>query len=1497
MTTLTIGTTIQGWYNNNGLSALQNNWEWGNTATGNAAELGGSKFRTIFAFDLSSVSGTITAGTLRLGMELAWTTGGNETLAVWDITSPQASVLGGTGGVATYADAGGGISYGSVSFAPAVPSTITLTLNAAGLAALNAARGGTFILGADLASAGGTTDVVRFGGYQGHTANQLVLTTATVPAAPSITGFTDDSGTPGDALTNDTTPTLTGVATAGSTVTIRDGLTILGTTTAHAATGAWSFTAPTLADGAYSLTATATADGLESDPSAPLLLTVDTTPPPAVAVTLAAGYDGGVSATDGYTAGLPNGTGGRRLVFEAQVNPGETVGVGMVTPGSVAATATADGNGLLQIPVDFPAGSAGLVGLRLTRTDAAGNQGTPFLTFVSIDDVAPVPTFSGPSVVQGTTYVELRSPSNEPYTGDWWGFMADDLSATLGTVTGIAPFGTHGAGYRIAFTPDAGVEGSATITLRAGALTDRAGNSNAPSSISFFVDTLGPSVTLSTSDATLGFGETATVTLAFNEAVTGLTLDDLTATGGTLSNLAGSGGSYTATFTPNAGASGTATVALTGAYADTLGNPGTPSAVLEMAYDTRPPVPQPPVNSSIVTAPITFTLGSNIALVGLDAGDFSATLGAVTNVSGGGTAWAITYTPPAATEGTATVTLNGAGYGAANGAAGVTISFPLQVDTRAPTVGVAIGDGDALLNATETTTVTFTFSEAVTGLSLGDLSATGGTLSDLAGGGAVFTALFTPTQGFSGPAGAGIAAGSYTDIAGNGGAAGSVAFAVDTVAPDAPVILALSPDSDAPGDLATRNAGPVTLSGTAEAGSLISVTVDGVSGGVIAAGLDGAWSVTFSGLADGPHAVSLVASDLAGNASLPGTGTFRLFSRVIEHTGWVGANDTTFEGDWGNDTMMVVGFGNHLIGSGGDDVLRAIGTATIDGGAGDDVIELTGQGGRIIAGSGDDVVTVNANDATIDLGPGHDSLTIAGGSNARVTGGPDAGTLLLNGHGHQVDLLGHGHDITAQNGGGVGITVAGGGNEVSLSGWGNTLALGAGGNDVTMANGGYGTVTIQGGGNTLSAQGIGDAIGINGGGNTVTIAPNSSWTALAITGGGNTIGFASAFGHLIVQGGGNTIETGPNGVLNTITVTGGGYNVLTLRELASTVAVAGDFNRLTLENTHYSTITLDGEGNSVVGSGMSNTIRLGAGEDNTLLLDQGFHTVTGTGAGLHAEIGAGGNTVSTGEDALLEIAGAGFNTIRAGDGATLLLQGVFNDIAVAGGGFARLDGPLTGGAHFNTLRFGDGGATVQVTGGGNTIIAGDAGPGVNSVLLDGMANSVTLGDGMALVLADGGFNRVATGDGGASIIMYGTGNVVTTGDGGDLVGLMEGGGSASTGGGRDQVSLGAGTGSVVDLGAGDDSVVSANNLGDVLTGGAGADIFAFTGLDWNGTRITDFTAGEDRLDLQFLAYAGLTFGDLVFGTQGGATTVSAAGRGTFVLDGAPVLTAADFLFA
>ena len=113
----------------------------------------------------------------------------------------------------------------------------------------------------------------------------IVIVDTSAPAVASeLLLSNDQSGTPvpvSNGLTNDTTPVLSGRAEPGSTVTISDGDTVLGTATVGN-DGSWSFTAPVLAAGDHSLTATVTdTAGNTSEPSAALSFTIDTTTPAA----------------------------------------------------------------------------------------------------------------------------------------------------------------------------------------------------------------------------------------------------------------------------------------------------------------------------------------------------------------------------------------------------------------------------------------------------------------------------------------------------------------------------------------------------------------------------------------------------------------------------------------------------------------------------------------------------------------------------------------------------------------------------------------------------------------------------------------------------------------------------------------------------------------------------------------------------------------------------------------------------------------------------------------------------------------------------------------------------------------------------------------------------------------------------------------------------------------------------------------------------------------
>ena len=103
-------------------------------------------------------------------------------------------------------------------------------------------------------------------------------------------------------------------------------------------------------------------------------------------------------------------------------------------------------------------------------------------------------------------------------------------------------------------------------------------------------------------------------------------------------------------------------------------------------------------------------------------------------------------------------------------------------DTLAPSVVVDIVDTQLIDG--ESSNVTFTFSEAVTGFALGDIVATHGSVSNLTTTDNInWSATFTPEEGYTGGASVTVPAGSYTDLVGNPGSAGSDDTAIDTVAP------------------------------------------------------------------------------------------------------------------------------------------------------------------------------------------------------------------------------------------------------------------------------------------------------------------------------------------------------------------------------------------------------------------------------------------------------------------------------------------------------------------------------------------------------------------------------------------------------------------------------------------------------------------------------------------------------------------------------------------
>jgi MYXO-CTERM domain-containing protein len=108
-----------------------------------------------------------------------------------------------------------------------------------------------------------------------------------------------------------------------------------------------------------------------------------------------------------------------------------------------------------------------------------------------------------------------------------------------------------------------------------------------------------------------------------------------------------------------------------------------------------------------------------------------------------------------------------------------------------------------------------------------------------------------------------------TDAAGNPAAATPVEITVDTIAP---ALAVIAPAADETVTVSTP-----TISGTAEPGATVTVTVDGQVVGTATAGADGMWSIVPSAaLAEGEREIVVVAADAAGNMSPPVTVTITI---------------------------------------------------------------------------------------------------------------------------------------------------------------------------------------------------------------------------------------------------------------------------------------------------------------------------------------------------------------------------------------------------------------------------------------------------------------------------------------------------------------------------------------------------------------------------------------------------------------------------------------------
>ena len=190
-------------------------------------------------------------------------------------------------------------------------------------------------------------------------------------SAPDLAAASDSGSSNSDNITNLTTLTFTGTAEAGATVTLLEGSTVLGSTTATG--GNWSITASALASGVHNLTARATDLAGNQTTSTALMVTIDTTAPAISVPDLSASSDDGSSNSDNVTSITTP-------VFTGTAEAGATVQ--LLEGSTVLGSAVADGSGNWSITSSALA--TGVHNIAARATDLAGNQTTSGALAVTI---------------------------------------------------------------------------------------------------------------------------------------------------------------------------------------------------------------------------------------------------------------------------------------------------------------------------------------------------------------------------------------------------------------------------------------------------------------------------------------------------------------------------------------------------------------------------------------------------------------------------------------------------------------------------------------------------------------------------------------------------------------------------------------------------------------------------------------------------------------------------------------------------------------------------------------------------------------------------------------------------------------------------------------------------------------------------------------------------------------------------------------------------------
>ena len=680
---------------------------------------------------------------------------------------------------------------------------------------LDTATGTAIISGTPTAIANLTTYTIIATNTHGSATATITITVNVAPlTTPSISTTSKTVG-PAEAASF----LVSGTADAGSIVNLYRGAgtDILGSTTATT-NGSWTITVTLITEpNIFTAIATDAAGNGPSNPSDPVIITLDSTKPGKPAISTATQVTNTVSVT-----------------LEGSAESDSIVQL-LRSGIEIAGATTTATNGSWTITVTLEVGANTITA---TATDAfdngPSNPSDPVI--ITRDSVAPTVLIS--SAYDGRTANTRTLSYTAAFDEAVSDFDASDITVTGTAISGspvVTIFSASADSTTYTFNVVATTDGSVTVSIAAEAAHDSAGNGNtASSAYTLTIDSTAPAVSITTNTPQSVNTESFTLTGTADADSTVQLLRAGTVILGATATATNGAWTITVTLVPGVNT-------ITATATDNNGNTSDASNAVIITLDTgKPEVAITTTAQSVNTDSFTLTGTAEVgSTVNLLRGAGTESLGSATATNG---AWTITVT---LRDGANTITATATDR--AGNTSDATDAVIITLDTGKPEVAItttaqSVNTDSFTLTGTAEVGSTVNLLRGAGTESLGSATATNG----------AWTITVTLRDG------ANTITATATDRAGNtSDATDAVIITLDTGKPEVAITTTAQ----------SVNTDSFTLTGTAEVGSTVNLLRGaGTESLGSATATNGAWTITVT-LRDGANTITATATDRAGNTS------------------------------------------------------------------------------------------------------------------------------------------------------------------------------------------------------------------------------------------------------------------------------------------------------------------------------------------------------------------------------------------------------------------------------------------------------------------------------------------------------------------------------------------------------------------------------------------------------------------------------------------------------